>query len=88
MDKYEIFKTTVDRVRDAISRGDEVQVPLVSLETKCRVYVRARVAETPDFSTNAEPIVVVDDLGEKVGRLFVEIKGELSDEEVAALPTK
>lgn len=86
MDQYEIFQSVVDRVKEAIAKGEDVQVPVTSLESMSRVYVRARIADSTDALPNAEPMRVVNDMGEKVGRLFIIVGSELSDEEIAGLP--
>ncbi|MBA7564767.1 hypothetical protein ES708_06435 [subsurface metagenome] len=86
--KYEIFQAVVDRIKGAIESGEEVRVPLKSLETLSKIYVQANIFEKAESLKDAEPLRVVNDMGEKVGELFIKVKGELSDEEVSALPTQ
>lgn len=88
MPKYEIFQAVADRIKGAIESGEEVRVPLKSLETLSKIYVQANIAEKAESLKDAEPLRVVNDMGEKVGELFIKVKGELSDEEVSALPTQ
>lgn len=88
MPKYEIFQAVMGRIKGAIESGEEVRVPLKSLETMSKIYVQAIIAEKAGTLKNAEPLRVVNDMGEKVGELFIEIKRELSDEEVRALSTQ
>jgi hypothetical protein len=88
VEQYEIFQTVVDRVKEAIAKGDDVRVPLKDLDTMSRLYVKARIAENAEALDNAVPLTVVNDMGEKVGRLFIAVGDELDDDEIAALPTQ
>jgi hypothetical protein len=88
MEKYEIFQAVVNNVRDGIEKGQDVSVPLKELSTMSKIYVRAIIAEKTEDLKGGETLRVVNDMGEKVGAMFVSIKAELSDEEVSALPTQ
>jgi hypothetical protein len=88
MEKYEIFQAIVDSVKDRTERGEEVAVPLKDLSTMSKIYVRATIAEKAKDLKRGEALRVVNDMGERVGAMFISVKGELSDEEVSSLPTQ
>jgi len=88
MEKYEIFQAVVGNVKGGIEKGENVTVPLKDLSTMSKVYVRANISENAEELKNAEALRVVNDMGERVGAMFISVREELSDEEISRLPTQ
>lgn len=84
---YEIFQAWVQKVQGAIDSGEEVKVPIKSLETFAKTSVRAKINKTEEGLTDAIPLRVVNDLGEKRDAMFIQVLEEIDLSEVGSVET-
>ncbi len=78
---YEIFERWVDKLKSQIENGEEVKVPIKSLETFSKVVVRGKISHSKDKLPGALPLRVVNDMGEKRGEMLIKVLEELGEEE-------
>lgn len=77
LDAYEIFEVWVEKNKELIGTGKEIEVPVKDLDTlgKRKVLATIDQIQMPD----GIPLRVVNDLGEKRGSLFIKIIKELEE---------
>ena len=84
---YEIFEAWVQKFQAAIDGGEEVKVPIKSLETFAKMSVRAKINKTEEGLTDPIHLRVVNDLGEKRAPMFIQVLEEVDLSEVGSVET-
>ena len=82
-ENYEIFEKWVKKLKPQVDSGEQVKVPVKSLETLGKMVVMAKLGSSQDSLPGGIPVRIVNDMGEKRGELFMEILEELSEGEVS-----
>lgn len=84
---YEIFEAWVQKYQAQINSGDEVKVPLKSLDTFGKMAARAKIGKTDEGLKDAVPLRVVSDLGERRQEMFIQVLEEVDVSEVGSVET-
>lgn len=77
LDAYEIFEVWVEKNKELIGTGKEIEIPIKDLDTLGKRTVLATLDEKQ--VPEGMPLRVVNDLGEKRGALFIKIIRELEE---------